>query len=133
MVSTLFGSCVSSFRLYLVWGLHKAILSFANERMNEGMNLSLSKDYQSALKVALLLQIGTGLLAAIAIDGGFLFELWWRPMAAYWGCFIVMVLRRPNTPTKRDLFLVEWGFVLLVPCTFIFSVLIWRWMGVITG
>ncbi len=97
------------------------------------MKLSLSKDYQSALKAALLLQIVTGLLAAIAIHGGLLFELWWRPMAAYWGCFIVMVFRRPNTPTKLDLILVEWGFVLLIPCTFIFSVLIWRWMGVITG
>ncbi len=43
MVSTLFGSCVSSFRLYLVWGLHKAILSFANERRNEGMNRHLSR------------------------------------------------------------------------------------------
>ncbi len=97
------------------------------------MNLSLSKDYRSALKVALLLQIIIGLFAAIAIDGGLLFELWWRPMAAYWGCFIVMVLRRPNTPTNLDLILVKWGFVLLIPCTFILSVLIWRWMGVITG
>ena len=95
------------------------------------MNLSLSKDYQSALKAALLIQIVAGLAAAIAIDGGFLFELWWRSMAAYWGCFIVMVLRRPNTPTKRDLFLVEWGLVLLIPCTVIISAFIWRWMGVI--
>ncbi len=97
------------------------------------MNLSLSKDYRSALKGVVLLQLVIGVLALIAIDGGFLFELWWRPMAAYWGCFIVMVLRRPNTPTKLDLILVKWGFVLLIPCTFIFSVLIWRWMGVITG
>jgi len=127
MVSTLFGSCVSSFRLYLVWGLHKAILSFANERRNEGMNLSLSKDYQSALKVALLLQIAIGVLA-IAPP---LFDFWWRPMAAYYGCFIVMVFRRPNTPTKVDLFLVKWGFILLLPCTLIISIFIWRWMGVI--
>ncbi len=121
MVSTLFGSCVSSFRLYLVWGLQKILL----------MKLSLSKDYQSALKAALLLQIVTSLFAAIAID--LLFDVWWRAMAAYWGCLIVMVFRRPNTPTKLDLILVKWGFVLLIPCTFIFSVLIWRWMGVITG
>ncbi len=95
------------------------------------MNLSLSKDYWPTLKTSLFFQIGGGLLAAIAIDGGFLFELWWRSMAAYWGCFIVMVLRRPNTPTKRDLFLVEWGLVLLIPCTVIISAFIWRWMGVI--
>ncbi len=121
MVSTLFGSCVSSFRLYLVWGLQKILL----------MKLSLSKDYQSALKAALLLQIVTSLFAAIAID--LLFDVWWRAMAAYWGCLIVMVFRRPNTPTKRDLILVKWGFVLLIPCTVIISGLIWRWMGVITG
>ncbi len=97
------------------------------------MKLSLSKDYQSALKAALLLQIITGLFAAIAIDGGLLFELWWRPMAAYWGCLIVMVFRRPNTPTKRDLILVEWGFIPLIPCAAIISFFVWRWMGVITG
>ena len=114
---------VEAERLYLVWGLQKVLL----------MKLSLSKDYRSALKIALLLQIVIGVPAAIAIDGGLLFELWWRPMAAYYGCFIVMVFRRPNAPTKLDLILVKWGFVLLIPCTFIFSVLIWRWMGVITG
>ncbi len=97
------------------------------------MDLSLSKDYRSALQPSVVLQIIIGLGAAIAIDGGASFELWWRPMAAYYGCFIVMVFRRPNTPTKLDLTLVKWGFVLLIPCTFIFSVLIWRWMGVITG
>ncbi len=95
------------------------------------MNLSLSKDYRSALKGVVLLQLVIGVLALIAIDGGFLFELWWRPMAAYWGCFIVMVLRRPNTPTKRDLFLVKWGFILLLPCNLIIIIFIYRWMGVI--
>jgi hypothetical protein len=92
---------------------------------------SLSKDYQSALKVALLLQIIIGLGAAIAIDGGMTFDMWWRSMAAYYGCYAVMVFRRPNTPTKVDLFLVKWGFVLLIPFIPIISVYMWRWTGVI--
>jgi len=95
------------------------------------MNLSLSKDYWPTLKTSLFFQIGGGLFAAITFDGGFLFELWWRPMAAYYGCYIVMVFRRPNTPTKVDLFLVKWGFILLLPCTLIISIFIYRWMGVI--
>jgi hypothetical protein len=93
------------------------------------MKLLSPKDYQSALQAALLIQIGSGLLAFIAIHPVF-FDLWWRTMAAYWGGFIVMVFRRPNTPTKRDLILVECGFFFLLPCTLIISDFIWRWMGV---
>ncbi len=95
------------------------------------MNLSLSKDYRSALQVGVLLQIIIGLGAAIATSSDDLLPFWWRAMAVYWGCFIVMVFRRPNTPTKLDLFLVEWGFVLVIPAILIISVFIWRWMGVI--
>ncbi len=89
------------------------------------MKLSLSKDYQSALKVALLLQIILGLGAAIAIDGGLLFDLWWRAMAAYWGCFAVMVFRRPNAPTKVDLGMIRYGFApLFFPITMVLTALI---------
>jgi hypothetical protein len=92
---------------------------------------SLSKDYQSALKVALLLQIIIGLFAAGAADFGLAFDLWWRSMAAYWGCFIVMVFRRPNTPTKVDLGMIRYGFAaLFFPITPVLTALIAKqvWM-----
>jgi hypothetical protein len=95
------------------------------------MNLSLLKDYWPTLKTSLFLQIGIGFLAAIVTSSDEWLPFWWRAVAAYWGCFIVMVFRRPKTPTKLDLFLAEWGFVILLPCTLIISVYIWRWMGVI--
>jgi len=114
----------------MVWTPHGFKAADGSVDLSDGPRMSkelLSKDYQSALKVALLLQIAIGVLA-IAPP---LFDLWARPMAAYYGCFIVMVFRRPNTPTKVDLFLVKWGFVLLLPFTLIISIFIWRWMGVI--
>lgn len=95
------------------------------------MNLSLAKEYRSALKVALLLQIVIGLFAAVAIDGGLLFDLWWRSMAAYWGCLIVMIFRRPNAPTKVDLWMIRYGFVpLFIPITMVLTTLIAKhvWM-----
>ncbi len=89
------------------------------------MNLSLSKDYRSALKVALLLQIIIGLFAAGATDFGLAFDVWWRSMAAYWGCLVVMVLRRPNAPTKVDLWMIRYGFVpLFIPITPVLTSLI---------
>ncbi len=92
---------------------------------------SLSKDYQSALKVALLLQIIIGLFAAIAIDGGLTFDVWWRSMAVYYGCLVVMLFRRPNAPTKVDLWMIRYGFApLFFPITPMLTVLIAKqvWM-----
>jgi hypothetical protein len=94
-------------------------------------NASWSKDYQSALQPSVLLQIIIGLGAAIATSSRDFLPFWLRAMAVYWGCFIVMVFRRPNTPTKVDLILVKWGFVLVIPAILIISVFIWTWMGVI--
>ncbi len=96
-----------------------------DQRLSPMSKELLSKDYQSALKVALLLQIIIGLGAAIAIDGGLTFDMWWRSMAVYWGCFVVMVFRRPNTPTKVDLWMIRYGFVpLFIPITPVLTSLI---------
>ena len=103
------------------------------------MRLSLSKDYRSALRVALLLQVVFGIIAFKSMKDLFLNDLflyvWWRAIAAYWGCFIVMVFSRPNTPTKVDLFLVKWGFFLLLFITPVLSVLMWQhlWRPIIYG
>ena len=72
---------------------------------------SLSTDYRNAVRVAAVVQVVMGLFISRSIDAGVSFELWWRAVVAFWGVFIVMILRRPYTPTKVDLILVRWGFI----------------------
>lgn len=68
-----------------------------------------------------------GLLISRGIDAGVSFELWWRAVIAFWGTVILMILRRPHTPTKVDLFLVRWGFIpLFLLLTPVVLVLAWR-------
>ena len=93
--------------------------------------LSLSDGYWKALHVSLVLQGAIGFPAAIAIDGGFLFNIWWRAMAAYWGGFLLIRFRRPNAPTTFDLFLIRWGFAPLLFIAPLLSGVVWRLMGVI--
>ena len=88
---------------------------------------SLSKEFRNALIVSILLQIVLGFLAAINLDGGVFFHLWWRAMAGYWAALIVILMKRPNAPTKVDLFLVRWGFIpLFLIITPVLTALMWR-------
>jgi hypothetical protein len=95
------------------------------------MKWTLSKEYRQALKVALAFQIGFGILSGLMLDGGLLAQLWSFAMTAYWGSLFLMVFRRPDNPTKVDLFLIRWSFpVLFFFITSPLSILIWRVRGV---
>ena len=74
----------------------------------------LSRDTRAALGTALVVQIPTGLLAAIATDGGMLLGLWKQAAIVYWIGVCVIVVRRPNALTQLDLSLIRWAFLPLI-------------------
>jgi hypothetical protein len=95
------------------------------------MKRALSKEHRQALQVAFVFQGAFGILSGLCLDGGLLLQLWLFAMAGYWGGLILMVCRRPTSPTKVDLFLIRWSFpFLFLFIAMPFSILIWRLRGV---
>ncbi len=98
--------------------------------MTEQVNQKLlSKEYWPALGVSLALQIPIGFLSFIALDGGMLWLFCYFAMIAYRCSFLLIIFRRPNTPTKDDLTLIRWGFI---PCLFFVPFLmmaVWKLRG----
>jgi hypothetical protein len=65
------------------------------------------------------------------LDGGLCLQLWAFSMAAYWGGCGLILIRRWKAPTKTDIFMIRWGFLILcLVVTPAFSGLIWRLRGV---
>ena len=94
------------------------------------MKWGLTREYWLALQVSLVLQIAFGLFSGFMLYGGLL-QTWFFTMAAFWAGSILMMIRRPDNPTKVDLFLIRWSFpVLFLFVTIPLSILIWRLRGV---
>ncbi len=91
---------------------------------------SCAEEYVSALGVAILLQVLSVIFAAMASHSSFLLQIWWRSVVVYWGGFMMVLLRRPYTPTRIDLVLIEWGLLCLFVLTTIISGIVWRLAGV---
>ena len=76
-------------------------------------------------------QIPLGLLTGLILDGGCMALIFLYTLAAYWAGFAMIVVRRPMTPTKTDLFLIKWGTFMLFAISFGMASVIWRWRGAI--
>ena len=50
-------------------------------------------------------------------------------MAAYWTGAIVIMARRPATPTRVDLFLIRWAFPFIFILAIPLTTLIWKARG----
>ena len=91
----------------------------------------MPKELKSALFDSVAVQGVLGLLAVLVLDGGMCFQMWAFSMAAYWGGGSLILLRRWRAPTKVDIAMVRWGFLILcLVVTPAFSGLIWRMRGV---
>jgi hypothetical protein len=69
--------------------------------------------YWPAIRTSLWQQVAVHLLTALLLDCG---EMHHRALVAtigYWLILSVIILRRPTTPTKTDLFLIKFGFLFL--------------------
>lgn len=78
------------------------------------------------LMTALITQIGSGLLAGIATDGGALLRIWCTAMVSYWalGCVLLAFSIHTRKPVVRSL--LRWAFlVLLITVAPLLSLLLW--------
>jgi hypothetical protein len=81
--------------------------------------------FKAAIKVALAQQIPILLLSSCILDGGDIFMICLIPFFAFWVGVCLIRSRRPLTPTKFDLFLIQWSYAPL--CLISFWLVHWFW------
>jgi hypothetical protein len=80
---------------------------------NESPSRSLSSVYWPATRTALLQQGIVFVLSALTLDLGQTICEAVTAIAAYWLAFCIIVVRRPSSPTRGDMFLIRYGFLLM--------------------
>jgi hypothetical protein len=91
----------------------------------------LSEDYDRAVKVSLVLHVVCLSVSGLLLDDGQLAQWCGVSLVAYWSAYTVIAVRRPQTPTKLDLFLIRWGYpALCFSITPFLMILIWKLRGV---
>lgn len=71
----------------------------------------LDSRYHRALEIAIGQHLVAFVATAFMLDGGEMLRMTLVAMAAYWTFILVILLRRPLSPTKIDLLVIRWGFV----------------------
>ena len=70
------------------------------------------------------------LVAGMALDMGQCGTLYLYSLAAYVSLVLMVLLRRPSSPTATDLLAVKWGLPALFAFSMAFCPLVWHWRGV---
>jgi hypothetical protein len=98
------------------------------------IKMEIPKELRSALFDSLMIQIVLGIVAGLMLDGGMCLQMWTFSMVAFWSGCVLVLARRWKIPTKMDLVMIRWGFLILcLLVTPVFSALIWRLRGVAGG
>jgi hypothetical protein len=82
--------------------------------MNQLLRTKISELYRPAIRGNGLVHGLCILLNSFCLDGGFLLRLTVLAAAAHWTLFLLIIMRRPTSPTPLDLRILHWGFIPLV-------------------
>ena len=77
---------------------------------------SIWKAYGEPIKIAVVQQVVILFLAALVLDGGVMLRIATVAAAGSWAFNIVIVARRPRSPTPTDVLIVKYGFWLSGTC-----------------
>jgi hypothetical protein len=104
---------------------------FVQDPGNGGKSLSrqFSSAYWPPVKAALLQQGITAILALLVLDGGLTFHVTMIAIVAYWLAFCIVIVRRPDSPTRGDLRLVRYGFLMVFLIVIVAGPMVWRALG----
>ena len=96
---------------------------------NESPSSPISSAYWPPIKSALLQQGIVLILALLQLDGGYTLNVATIAIVAYWLAFGMVVVRRPSSPTRGDIFLIRYGFLLIVVVVFVVAPPVWAALG----
>ena len=92
--------------------------------------LPISSGYRKPIFEAVALQAILGLLSLLILDGGTTARICGIALVAFWGGTVVLIWRRPQSPTKTDVELIRFGYLPLVVVAFFLVHFIWTVRGV---
>lgn len=87
--------------------------------------------YGPSARDCVLLQGIIALLTGMILDGGMCLQWALIAAAAHWGAVIVIIARRPVTPTKWDLVFIRVGYLLMLVLTPFITGIVWHIRGVL--
>ena len=104
---------------------------FTEGRHDKGQSPSLpiASAYRRPIKSALVQQGIILILALLLLDGGLTFNMAVIAVVAYWLAFGILVFRRASSPTKGDVLLVRYGFLLLFFIVLVAGPFVWKALG----
>jgi hypothetical protein len=94
-------------------------------------SLAVAPQYWPAIKWAATQQAVTGVVSAMLLDGGVLFRVWCIAFLAFWAAVLLIVLRRPISPTRVDILLIKCGFIPMFIVAFCVSPGVWSYLGIL--
>ena len=95
------------------------------------LSVPISDNYRAPIYVALGLQVITVFLSPFAPDHGEFTQFACMAATAFWGSVVVLVARRPRTPTRTDLLWVRYGYLAAVAVAYVVAPIVWCLRGVI--
>jgi hypothetical protein len=93
-------------------------------------SLPISSGYRKPIFEAVALQVLLGLLSLLILDGGTTARICGIALVAFWGGTVILVCRRPQSPTRTDIGLIRFGYLPLVVAAFFLVHFIWTLRGV---
>ena len=99
------------------------------EAISPWASFDYSPQYWPALKLAVFLQLVLGVLTALMLDGGRSFGFLKVALIGHWIGILLIIGRRPHSPTKVDIFLIRWGVLLLLLVAAGIAPFIWLMIG----
>ena len=93
-------------------------------------SLSISPSYRKPICEAITLQVLLGFLSLLILDGGTTARICGIALAAFWSGALVLIWRRPQSPTRRDIELLRFGYMPVVVIAFFVVHFIWTMRGV---
>jgi hypothetical protein len=85
--------------------------------------------YRAPIRSALLQQSVVLILAALMLDGGLTFNMAVIAIVAYWLAVGVILARRPGSPTRADILLIRYGFLLVFGVVLVTAPIVWTALG----
>jgi hypothetical protein len=92
-------------------------------------SFEFAPQYWPAIKDAIILQLVFGFFTALMLDGGRSFEFFKVAFVGHWIGILMIVGRRPISPTKVDILFIRWGLLLLLLTMGVIAPFIWSMIG----
>ncbi len=116
--------CVAGYRLYQQQFDSKTIAATP-----EKTRFKFSPLYWPAIRFGVCVQAILGILTALMLDMGQSFGVFKVAFLGHWFGILLILARRPESPTKTDIIFVRWGTPLLMMAIGFIAPQVWKMIG----